>query len=349
MSRAVHVYRRFVLFTFAVACAVVVLGAYTRLTDAGLGCPDWPGCYGRLGAPGSAEALAEAQAAYPEQPVDTGKAWTEMVHRYLAGSLGLLVLGLAGAAWVRFRVADQPVLVPTVLLGLVVFQALLGMWTVTLLLKPAVVTAHLLGGFATLALLWWLALRLGAVPTGGPALMAGPAVRDLRPWAFLALFVVGLQIALGGWTSSNYAALACPDFPRCQGAWWPPMDFASAFTLWREVGVNYEYGVLDNDARVAAHVTHRLGAVVTALYLGWLALRALRARRNPFVVAAGGALLALLVLQVSLGIANVLLSLPLAVAVAHNASGAALLLGVVTLNHVVNPPSPVRVDYEAGE
>jgi cytochrome c oxidase assembly protein subunit 15 len=340
-------YRRLVLAATLLALVVVVLGAYTRLSDAGLGCPDWPGCYGRLGAPVSEEARAAANAAFPERAVEPRKAWTEMIHRYAAGTLGLLVLALAVLAWIRRSDPGQPVALPALLLGVVVFQALLGMWTVTLLLKPLVVMGHLLGGFTTLALLWWLALQLGALRTGGPALMAAGSTRPLRSWALLGLAVIYLQIALGGWVSANYAALACPDFPRCQGAWWPATDFADAFTLWRGTGVNYEFGVLDNTARVTVHLAHRIGAVVTLLYLGWLGLRALGARRDPHVVLSGIALLALIAVQVSLGISNVVLGLPLGVAVAHNAVGALLLLAVVTLNHMLRPPSPVRVQYEA--
>jgi cytochrome c oxidase assembly protein subunit 15 len=268
-----------------------------------------------------------------------------MVHRYVAGLLGLLVLALAALAWLRRGRPGQPIGIPTLLLALVVFQALLGMWTVTLLLKPVVVTAHLLGGLSTLALLWWLALRLGAQTTAGRGLMAAGAARSLRPWALGALAVLGLQVALGGWVSANYAALACPDFPRCQGAWWPPMDFAEAFDLWRGTGVSYEFGVLDNPARVAVHVTHRLGALLTFVYLGWVALRAMGARRDPYVATAGLVILVLLVAQITLGISNVLFGLPLGVAVAHNAVAALLLLAVVTLNHVLRPPSPVRVEY----
>jgi cytochrome c oxidase assembly protein subunit 15 len=337
-----------VLLAVAAALLVILLGAYTRLTDAGLGCPDWPGCYGQLTVPSETASAADAEESSAVRRLDRAKAWTEMVHRYAAGMLGLLLLALAVASWLWGRKLALPVLVPTLLLGVVVLQALLGMWTVTLLLKPVVVTGHLLGGFATLALLWWLALRVGALPSGDAGLMGAAQARSLRPWAALALALVSAQVALGGWTSANYAALACPDFPLCQGAWWPPMDFREAFVLWRGTGVSYEFGVLDNEARVAIHVAHRIGAFVTAIYLTWLAIGALRARRVAGLSASGAVLLLLVALQLTLGITNVVLSLPLPVAVAHNGTAALILLTVVTINHLLNPLSRIRIQYATG-
>ncbi|MBT8446955.1 MAG: COX15/CtaA family protein, partial [Gammaproteobacteria bacterium] len=220
------------------AFTVIVFGAYVRLTDAGLGCPDWPGCYGLLTVPEEAGELAAAAADY-ERPVEGGKAWREMIHRYLASTLGLAILLLAGVTWRHRREARAPLAVVLALVPLVMFQGALGMWTVTLLLKPLVVTAHLLGGLTILALLWLALLKLRAAPAGSPGASA------LAPWALAALAVVCVQIALGGWTSTNYAALACTDFPTCHGRWWPDMDFREAFVLWRGLGVDYEYGVLD--------------------------------------------------------------------------------------------------------
>lgn len=324
-------FKRISWLATALALGVVVLGAYVRLSDAGLGCPDWPGCYGHLGVPESEQHVVQANAAYPERPVEAPKAWKEMIHRYFAGTLGLLVLALAVIAWRRRDEAGQPVVLPLLLLVLIVFQALLGMWTVTLLLKPVIVMAHLLGGLATLALLWWLSLRQSWTPrTGGDA-------HWLRPWALLALVVVVLQVALGGWTSANYAALACPDFPTCQSAWWPPMDFKEAFTLWRGLGISYEGGVLDNDARVTIHVVHRLGALVVLLYLGWLVRQAMGTASERVLRGMGLLIGGLLLTQIGLGIANVVLTLPLPVAVAHNAGAALLILAVVALNHALHP------------
>lgn len=310
---------------------VVVLGAYVRLSDAGLGCPDWPGCYGLLDVPDEVHQIAEANAAYPHRPVEPAKAWKEMVHRYFAGTLGLSILVLAVLAWRRRLAPDQPVVLPLCLLALVVFQSLLGMWTVTWQLKPVVVMAHLLGGLTTLGLLAWLVLHQGRYGKGSVA----ADDRALRGYALLGLVLLVAQIALGGWTSANYAALACPDFPTCQTRWWPPMDFREAFTLWRGLGVSYEGGVLSNDARVAIHMMHRLGAVAVFLYLIWLGWRLLSVDRSPAVRFVGLVVVALLLGQVALGIANVVLHLPLPVAVAHNGGAALLLLALVTLNHLL--------------
>ncbi len=322
---------RLALAAALLAVVVVSLGAYTRLSDAGLGCPDWPGCYGHLTVPRSADDVRRAEAAYPERPVEPAKAWIEMVHRYFAGALGLVIAAIAVLAWRRRAAPAQGVALPTGLLALVVFQALLGMWTVTLLLKPVVVMGHLLGGFTTLLLLWWLALRNTPLVPPGP-----PAGGWLRGWTVAALAVVYLQVALGGWTAANYAALACTDLPTCHGRWWPEMDFREAFVLWRGLGTDYEFGVLDHPARTAIHVTHRLGAVVTLVVVGGLALAALARAAAPARRAA--AVVGLLLLgQAGLGVANVLLSLPLPVAVAHNAGGALLLLALATLLHTLYP------------
>lgn len=309
-----HLFDRLVLLAAGLAFCVVVLGAYVRLSDAGLGCPDWPGCYGHLTVPHA----TVAQQAFPDKPLEVHKAWKEMAHRYLAGTLGLLILAIFITAWRgRRRLPVRPML-PTFLLGLVICQAALGMWTVTLLLKPVIVSLHLLGGMATLALLVWLvALRLPAAMASSP----------LRFWALCGLGLLICQILLGGWTSSNYAALACTDFPTCHGTWWPATDFANAFHLVRELGVNADGSALTSDALTTIHFVHRLGALVIFFYLGWLGSRCLRVRE---LAQWGWLMLLLLLAQVSLGISNVMFSLPLPVAVAHNA-GAALLLAVLVV------------------
>jgi cytochrome c oxidase assembly protein subunit 15 len=315
---------RLALFATALAVVVVLLGAYTRLTHAGLGCPDWPGCYGFIGVPMSEHKQTLAEARFPEAPVEVEKGWNEMVHRYFAGTLGLLILGLAVQALRRRGSDGQPLKLPLLLLGVVVAQAAFGMWTVTLKLWPQVVTAHLLGGFTTLALLFLLCLRLsGALPV-----LPGLSLR-LRLLAGLALVLAGCQIALGGWVSSNYAAVACVDLPTCHGEWWPAMDFANGFHLSQHIGPNYLGGQLDSDARTAIHMTHRLGAMVLSLVLLLLAWRL----RTAGLGRLAGLLLLALAAQVSLGVSNVLLHLPLAVAVAHNAGGAALLLVLVLINY----------------
>lgn len=325
------------LFRSLTACAlvlctiVVVLGAYVRLSDAGLGCPDWPGCYGHLTVPSAAEQVAAAQQAFPDRPFEHAKAWKEMVHRYAASMLGLLILLLAALS---LR-AGFPKTLPRVLLGLVLFQGILGMWTVTWLLKPIAVTAHLLGGMATLGLLAWLWFDLGRTASGPAGFSRGPgapaATRALRFWSALAVVLVAAQIFLGGWTSSNYAALACPDLPTCQGTLQPELDLREAFTLWRGVGPSYEYGVLDNRARVTIHWLHRIGALVLAAYL--VVLAGLLWRRGGAWRRVGQALLAALTLQAAIGVGLIVLQLPLPLAAAHNAGAALLWLVVIALTH----------------
>lgn len=328
-------FHRLAWAALALTLVVVLLGADVRLSDAGLGCPDWPGCYGRLlDLPDDARQIAEANIAYPHRPVEPAKAWKEMIHRYCAGLLGVLVLTLAVLAWRNRRDPTQPLTLPLALLGLIIFQSLLGMWTVTWQLKPVVVMGHLLGGLATLSLLAWLVLRQGRYG------QEERVVEDqrLRQYALLGLALLVVQIALGGWTSANYAALACPDFPTCQTHWLPPLEFGEAFTLWRGLGVSYEGGVLGNEARVTIHWMHRLGALTVLLYLGWLVGR-LWTTANRTMRMMAGIIALLLAIQIGLGIANVLLRLPLPVAVAHNAGAALLLLALVMLNHRLRPES----------
>jgi heme a synthase len=304
------------------ALVVVMLGAYVRLTDAGLGCPDWPGCYGRLVVPDQSTPAVELGEHANARPLESGKAWREMIHRYLASTLGLVCVALGVLAWRNRRDPRQPWRAPLALVALVIFQGLLGMWTVTLLLKPIVVVAHLLGGLTTLALLFslgrWRQTRVSSSSAALRALALGAAT------------VLLLQIALGGWTSANYAALACPDFPTCQTQWWPEVaDFQDGFVLWRGLGVSYEGGVLDHPARVAIHFTHRLGAllaIVLIALLGW------RLAREAATRADGLAVLGLLLLQASLGVSIVLFGVPLAIAVAHNGGAALLLLSVINAN-----------------
>lgn len=314
---------RLALLATLLALVVVLLGAYTRLTHAGLGCPDWPGCYGFISVPQSEAQLAHAELHFPDAPVEAAKGWSEMVHRYFAGTLGVLILVLAARAWRQRRLADQPLKLPLFILVVVVAQAAFGMWTVTLKLWPQVVTGHLLGGFATLSLLFLLTLRLSGV------LPALAVPRRLQRWATAGLVLAIGQIALGGWVSSNYAAVACVDLPTCHGQWWPQADFANGFHLSQHIGPNYLGGQLDSEARTAIHLTHRLGAVLLSLVLLGLAWQL----RKVGMTRLAGLLLLALVAQISLGISNVLFGLPLAVAVAHNAGGAMLLLTLVLVNY----------------
>ncbi|PSF13491.1 cytochrome B [Marinobacter fuscus] len=315
------------------AVLVITLGAWTRLVHAGLGCPDWPGCYGFLSVPQSETHIALANARFPETPVDVSKGWPEMIHRYAAGTLGLLVFGLTIAS-VRTRHNGVPVKLPLFIAGFVVLQAAFGMWTVTLKLWPQVVALHLLGGFTTLSLLLLLTLRLrkqARSPVSAKARRFVGADR-MRPWLYGGLLLVILQIALGAWTAANYAAVACTDLPTCHGQWWPEgMDFRHGFDITQQVGPNYLGGQLNGDGRTAIHVSHRLGAVIVLGYLGAM-LAALWRRRAETGLKGSVALVAVvLLMQFSLGLANVWLHIPLAVAVAHNAMGAGLLLSMVNL------------------
>jgi len=326
-------FRKLVWFAVIYTFMVVVVGAYVRLSDAGLGCPDWPGCYGELT---PHHALDDIEKAVADQggthgPVSLGKAWKEMFHRYIAGGLGLLILAIAVSAWRQRRELQQSPTLASSLVLLVMFQGALGMWTVTMLLKPVIVTLHLLGGLATLALLTLLGLRQ-------EKFQAVPGAARLQPWAMLALMIVVVQILLGGWVSTNYAALACIDFPTCHGEWLPQMDFRHGFQLVRELGMTAAGTHLSYDAITAIHWTHRVGALVTFLYVGGFALYLMR---SAGLVRYGVALLAVLLLQIALGIANVLAGLPLAVAAAHNAGAAILLLTMVVINFALRQkPAP---------
>src|SRR5215207_4970984 len=310
--------RRLTLAAVLLCFAVVVLGAYVRLTAAGLGCPDWPGCYGHF-TPSGAEASAFSQAAYPDRPLEVGKAWREMVHRYAASTLGLIIVVIVALAFATRRQRIVGTGYALALIATVMLQGMLGMLTVTWNLKPLVVTLHLLFGLTTLRLLWWLSLSFEAKRTG-PAFIV-----------LAALFVLGIQIALGGWTSSNYAAVACPDLPTCQGQWWPRMDYKDAFVMWRGLGINYEGGVLDHPARVAIHLTHRIGAVVASVTLLLAAFAVLRRPELAPARRAAIVMLVALVLQLTIGTTMVLNAFPLPLATAHNAGAALLLLATLTL------------------
>jgi len=333
-------YRRCLWAGAALCLVVVVLGAYVRLSDAGLGCPDWPGCYGHLVLPGDTATRATAQSAFPERELEAGKAWREMIHRYAATSLGIAIVLVAAIALLNRRSARQPVALPLLLLGVVIFQGMLGMWTVTLLLKPLIVMGHLLGGLTTLGLLLWLILEDRQRNSDRQARRA--------PWPVVAgLVVLICQIALGGWTSSNYAALACPDVPTCQGQWWPEQaNFAEGFVLWRGLGTNYEFGVLDAPSRVAIHFTHRLGALVTLAVLVSVALWVRRRSAVPAVRTAAALVLGVVVLQVSVGVSIVWFGMPLPLATTHNAVAAILLLAVINLLHATSFPARLRSGAE---
>ncbi len=303
------------------ALGVVLLGAYTRLTDAGLGCPDWPGCYSQMTVPETPQAIKKADQAFPGTPVQETKAWTEMVHRYAAGTLGILILALFLIGIAKRKLTDyQPLLVPSLLVLLVIFQALLGMWTVTEKLLPLVVMGHLLGGFTILALLWLLALRLGNCSF----IQNIGQHSKLRKWTLLGLLILIIQIILGGWTSTNYAALACPGFPLCFSNHAMTWDFAAAFSMLTPVGHMVKAGL------ATIQMMHRFWGLFTFAYLLFLGICFIAHKGRDSKIL-GIVLVILLLAQVSLGIANVVDLLPLKIAVAHNGVAALLLLTMVTV------------------
>lgn len=374
-TRGIHRnFHRLAWLAVVLAFGVIVFGAFVRLSNAGLSCPDWPTCYGRATWPQAGEAADHVATAI--RAVEPHKAWREQLHRMLAGSLGLIVLSLALLAARRRRygiaqvlsaaflvgvaiplymrgdhvaasvlaIAGEAVLLVAALrwsnldlaraaaitLAVIIFQALLGMWTVTWLLKPIVVMGHLLGGLLTFSLLIWMAWRATDLP-----IRLADAKRH-RVFLAIGVALLAIQIALGGWTSANYAALACGnDFPKCVGQWWPPTDFREGFVLWRGIGVDYEGGVLDGASRIAIQMAHRIMAGIVFVYLAVLAYRTIRI---PGMLAWGVTLAVLLLAQVALGIANVMLGLPLHIAVLHNAGAALLLFVLVSLIARVRPP-----------
>jgi heme a synthase len=320
-------FRRLVTSTLILTLALIMIGAWVRLTDAGLGCPDWPGCYGKLTPWGARAEIAQAVAEQGGEhgPVSMGKAWREMIHRYIAKILGLLVIVIAVAAWrLRRQLGESPTL-PIALVGVVILQGLFGMWTVTLLLNPAIVTTHLAGGMITFALLVWLWLR----QLDQPRYLDPEPVAALALPATIGLVAVALQILLGGWTSTNYAALACTDLPTCQGSWWPDAEFAAGFNPFRELGKTADGANLPMQALTAIHLGHRIGAIIVLAVIGWLGFRAVR---TPGLTTLGAAILAALAVQWALGLSNVYWSLPLWVAVAHTGGAAVLLALLVVLN-----------------
>lgn len=361
-------FHRIAWLAVALATCVIVFGAFVRLSNAGLSCPDWPTCYGRATWP-TTTAEVNHPTALDVRPLEVSKAWREQVHRHAAAILGTLVLVLTLLAVRRRRFGVAQVVIASALVAsgiplymqghipaaltvaalgelillyaafrwnnddlarvtaltlmVIVFQALLGKWTVTMLLKPVIVMAHLMGGLTTFSLLVWMAWRA----TGSPVMVAGYTA--LKRLLVLAITLLGIQIALGGWVSANYAALACGnDFPKCVGQWLPPADFREGFVLWRGIGVDYEGGVLDGASRIAIQMAHRIFAVVVVAYLAWFGIRLLR---TPGLVAYGSTLLVLTALQVALGIANVMAGLPLWVATLHNAGAVLLLFTLVGL------------------
>ncbi|MEI6860389.1 MAG: COX15/CtaA family protein [Shewanella sp.] len=323
--------------TLLFTLCVILMGAYTRLSDAGLGCPDWPGCYGMLKVPSQHSELIQAQDAFPGHEVEPQKAWLEMIHRYIAAALGLLVLVILILC---LKKPDAPKKLPTFIAILILFQAALGMWTVTMKLMPLVVMSHLIGGFTLISLLLLLYLR--TMPLWIPE--EDTVTRRLAPLALTGMGVLILQIMLGGWTSSNYAALACTSLPICEGDWYNNIKLTQAFNPFQGVHETYEFGVLDYTSRMSIHVAHRFGAMLTTGILFWLAYQLFTRCQSALLKRASLVLTGLVILQVGLGISNVVLHLPLGIAVSHNAGAAMLLMALVFINYVLwQKPSNVHV------
>ncbi|WP_394173882.1 COX15/CtaA family protein [Thalassotalea litorea] len=317
-----------IIFTLILALGVISLGAFTRLTDAGLGCPDWPGCYGLIDVPQTETQIAKAEMAFPERPVEPAKAWNEMIHRYFAGTLGLLI-GLIFILSFKNRDQGGPLYLPLLMLGVVIFQAALGAWTVTLKLMPIIVMGHLLGGFLTLCLLYLLLLRVSKVNDRS----MDASLTRYTPFAFIGIVILTLQIALGGWTSSNYAALVCQELPVCHDGWMTQLTFSESFQLIPPERETYEFGHLGAAERITIHAMHRIGAMITLIYLAWLALTLFFKARSAGLKKSAAVMGLILIIQVALGVSNVVFSLPLAVAVAHNVVAALLMLALITITY----------------
>ncbi|EKF75722.1 cytochrome c oxidase assembly protein [Alcanivorax hongdengensis A-11-3] len=324
--------RRLCVLAVFLAAGVITLGAWTRLSDSGLGCPDWPTCYGHMDVRKAVEHVTEVNDATPGSLREAHKTIPEMVHRYFASTLGLVILLIASLSLINRKREKQPVKLPLFLVVLVIFQGMLGMWTVTLKLQPAIVMLHLLGGFTTFTLLVLLTARMYR----WPSFLNDCDVLTLKPLASACLVAVILQIALGGWTASNYAAVACTELPVCEPGWQQRLDFKEAFTFWGHDAEDYEYGVLDNHARTTIHVMHRFGALLVTVLVLSLVLKILLRARSVFFRNFSLVILALLAVQITLGISNVVFGVPLRVAVAHNFVAALLLASLVLFIRAIN-------------
>jgi len=314
-------YSKTLNLSFILALIVVILGAYTRLADAGLGCPDWPGCYGQLLVP-------DVISSEYDRPLDVAKAWKEMVHRYAASTLGLSIVVIFLLAIFRRPETLRSIKLPTALLLLVGFQGALGMWTVTEQVHPGIVTMHLFGGFSTTTLLFWLLLN-----ERRSIKLEQPILKKHKLMLILVTGLLVFQIFLGGWTSTNYAALSCGDyFPTCLGEMWPDdMDFKNAY-YWGPLGIDYEFGILENQTRTEIQMVHRVGALVVTVAI--LAL-SFTLKSYPALKKSIAVVLALLAIQVALGIVNVVMSLPIFAATMHNVVALALLLSLINLAHMM--------------
>ena len=331
-------YRKIIFLTWFLTLDLIMFGAFVRLTDSGLGCPDWPGCYGSVTPLGALQSIREAVQVMPDGPVTLPKAWIEMVHRYVGSLLGLLIIAITWMAWRHRSTLGRSPALAFVTLVAVCVQGAFGAWTVTHKLMPAVVTAHLLGGMTLLALMTWLAARERS---------HSPVSVELghyRGWAALGLGLLFIQIGLGGWVSTNYAALACMDFPTCHGAWIPEMDVASGFAVVRGLGEMPNGEMISQPALTAIHWVHRNTAWIVFGFWGWLGwrLRADAGLRGPATL-----VLCLLLAQLLTGLTTIFFQWPLLIAVLHNGGAAGLVLGVVTLLTRLGKPQPQRLSVQS--
>lgn len=341
--------RRLTLLAIVLTAVVIMLGAWTRLSDAGLGCPDWPGCYGHLDVRKAISYVSERNTAEPGTYREAFKTVPEMVHRYFASTLGLVILIIAALAWRNRRAQlgankteqQQPLWLPISLLVIVICQGILGKWTVTMGLQPTIVMLHLLGGFTTMTLLCWLAAKL----YNWPRFIHDSNVRTLKKLSSITIIVVLIQIALGGWTTANYAAVVCTELPVCEQGWKEHINFSDAFVFWghEHDKDDFEFGVLANDARTTIHVMHRFGALIVFIIGITLALRISLAANSGFYRRFGFTIAGLLVWQVCLGLGNIIFKVPLAMAVAHNFFAVVLLISLVLFARAIRVPAePVR-------
>jgi cytochrome c oxidase assembly protein subunit 15 len=322
-------YRKLVWVTLFLTFDLIMFGAFTRLTDSGLGCPDWPGCYGHANPLQAHSDISAAEAALPTGPVTVVKAWIEMIHRYLAMGIGVLIVAQMAIAWRRWTLSRRQARAfspwfPSILFSFICLQGAFGAWTVTMKLQPVIVTIHLLLGMTLLGLLTWFGGKLSDHPP------VSASASSLRWPASAALIFVSAQIALGGWVSTNYAALACTDFPLCHGELIPDMDFANGFSIWRDLGMTTQGEFLPFDALVAIHWTHRAFAVAVVLVIAWVAIKALSVEGLKRIAVW---LLAVITVQFTIGVSTIFLDLPLLLAVLHN-GGAAMLVFLLTMLNV---------------
>ena len=334
---------RLSLFAFLFALLALIFNAYVRYADAGVRCPDWPGCYGKVFAPETPKEHAEAREAQETseaiaKPAPKKTPWREVVQRYISGALGLFLIALVQLGWqLKKRKRNQQWIIPLATMLFSFGMVFVSLATYDLQFKPLVMQIQFLGNMVTVALLWWIVLREQRF---WRPLAQSKIVGGVRPRALITLALAGMTAVFGGWSMVNYAAFACPDFPTCQGSYWPPMDVVEGLVMWRDVGLEFDAKSLNLAGATAIHFAHRVSALVTLLYAGWLSLYVLRTGVEGAFCRYGFLVLLVLLSAVVLGVMQVLMHMPVVVAVSHSVAGALLVLSLVTLYHVVRPPRP---------